>query len=221
MARYEEGRNGEDLFWDEGEPYEPYAAAGGGRVRTGQLDPEDASSFGEDEGDSWQRFFHEPVREPYGGAAGTGEAVPYGGRRFGYGRETPVAREYGQLYGHDQRNYGHRRDTYYAAHDAAPWWEVGRGAVDEDDGSGLHVGKGPRGYRRSDERIAEEVVERLAEASWVDASELEVEVSEGVVTLSGEVASRRERRAAEEVAAEVTGVEDVVNSVRVRRLPQS
>jgi hypothetical protein len=219
MARDDDRRDSDDPVWEEGEPYEPYAAAGGGRRRTGELDPGDASWVSDDEGDSWQQFFHEPVRRPYGGAAGTGEAVPYGGRRFAYGRETPVAREYGQLYGHQQRNYGHRRDTFYAVDDAAPWWEQGRD--DELLPEPWHTGKGPRGYRRSDERIAQEVVQRLAEAGWVDAGDLEVEVTGGVVTLSGEVSSRGERRAAEEIAAAVAAVEDVVNTIRVRRTPLS
>src|SRR5262249_14844820 len=35
----------------------------------------------EDSGDSWTQFFQEPIREPYGGASGSGEWRPYGDRR--------------------------------------------------------------------------------------------------------------------------------------------
>lgn len=79
-----------------------------------------------------------------------------------------------------------------------------------------YAGRGPRNYRRSDERIAEEVNERLGEHGYVDASDVEVRVEEGEVTLSGAVATRQEKRLAEEVAATVRGVSDVRNSLRVR-----
>jgi hypothetical protein len=212
MPRYEERRGPEELFWDE-EPPEPETPASGAR-RTGQLDPLRAGGPSDDEEDSWQQFFHEPVREPYGGAAGAGEHVAYGDRRHAYGRLSPAAREYGQLYGHAERNFAHRRDTYYASAGAAPWWDR---ELDPEVADGSLGGFGPRDYRRPDQRIEEEVVERLAEASWVDASDIEVEASDGVVTLAGEVEWRREQRAAEMIAAEVTGVVDVVNTLRFRR----
>src|SRR5688500_12730171 len=197
MARNDE-TNVDDLYWNEGEPLEPYDAAGpgSGRMRASGRAPWANDGEQEDSGDSWTQFFHEPVREPYGGSAGTGEMVPYGGRRFEYGRDTSAAREYGQLYGRDQRNYGHRRNTYYAADNATPFWEVG---PEREDTTPSFAGVGPRNYRRSDERIEEEVVQRLAEADWVDAADVEVEVSDGVVTLEGEVDTRAARRGAEDL----------------------
>src|SRR5262249_9623160 len=53
---------------------------------------------------------------------------------------------------------------------------------------GPYVGIGPRGYRRSDERIREDVCERFAEHGYLDPSELEVAVHDGEVLLSGTVA---------------------------------
>jgi osmotically-inducible protein OsmY len=44
-----------------------------------------------------------------------------------------------------------------------------------------------------------------------------VEVADGVVTLAGEVETRGERRAAEDVAAEVSGVVDVINRIHARQ----
>jgi hypothetical protein len=218
MARRDDERaDVDDLFWNEGEPAEPWDAAGpgGGRMRSGGHEPwatdPQQNMDAADPGDSWTQFFHEPIREPYGGAEGAGEAVPYGGRRFEYGRDTSAAREYGQLYGRDQRGFGHRRNTYYVADNATPWWEVGQR---EEEPPVSFAGVGPRNYQRSDERIEEEVVQRLADADWVDASEVEVEVSDGVVTLEGTVESRAARRAAEDLVAEVTGVADVINRLR-------
>ncbi|PTL79309.1 BON domain-containing protein [Vitiosangium sp. GDMCC 1.1324] len=73
----------------------------------------------------------------------------------------------------------------------------------------------PRGYQRSDERIREDVCERLMEGP-VDVGEVEVIVSDGEVTLSGTVQVRWQKRAIEDLAASVRGVHDVHNRVRVR-----
>jgi hypothetical protein len=214
MADYEDRRGPDELYWDEGEPGEPYVPAGGGRMRTGAELPYGAAWSEADSGHSWAQFFHEPVREPYGGASGSGEWRPYGGHRFSYGRESSANKSYGQLYGYEERNYGQRRDSFYADAGATPWWEGEDEPLAED--SGGFTGVGPHGYRRADTRIEEEIVQRLADATWVDASDVEVEVSDGVVTLAGEVETRGERRAAEEVAAEVAGVIDVINRLRAR-----
>lgn len=57
-------------------------------------------------------------------------------------------------------------------------------------------GKGPKGYKRSDERIREDVCDHLS-AGWIDASDIEVSVSEGEVTLSGTVTERRMKHVAD------------------------
>ena len=80
---------------------------------------------------------------------------------------------------------------------------------------GRYAGRGPRGYRRSDERIREDVNERLTDDWRVDASDIEVSVDSGVVTLAGRVDSRAEKRRAEDVAESVSGVTDVSNQLRV------
>jgi osmotically-inducible protein OsmY len=80
---------------------------------------------------------------------------------------------------------------------------------------GMYAGRGPRGYRRSDERIREDVNERLTDDWRVDAIDIEVSVDNGLVTLAGRVASRAEKRRAEDVAESVSGVTDVSNQLRV------
>jgi hypothetical protein len=82
-------------------------------------------------------------------------------------------------------------------------------------GTGPHRGKGPMGYQRSDERIREMVCESLAEDDQLDASHIEVAVSQGDVTLSGTVDDRRAKRDAEDCAYSVSGVRDVQNQLRV------
>lgn len=80
-----------------------------------------------------------------------------------------------------------------------------------------HSGKGPKGYRRSDERIKEEISDLLEQDHRVDASEIEVKVESGVVTLSGTVSDRRMKRLAEECIENSPGVQDVHNEIRVSK----
>ncbi|HEX8155256.1 MAG TPA: BON domain-containing protein [Thermoanaerobaculia bacterium] len=76
-------------------------------------------------------------------------------------------------------------------------------------------GRGPKGYQRSDERIHEDVCERLAMDHYVDASDIEVQVSGATVTLTGTVADRSAKRRAEDLVEAVTGVRDVQNNLRI------
>jgi hypothetical protein len=80
-----------------------------------------------------------------------------------------------------------------------------------------HRGRGPKGYRRSDERIRDDVNDRLTEDPYLDATEIEVAVSEADVTLTGYVRYREDKRRAERLAEDVAGVRDVQNNIRLRR----
>jgi osmotically-inducible protein OsmY len=84
-----------------------------------------------------------------------------------------------------------------------------------DTFGGPHAGRGPRGYTRSDERIREDVCDRLCEHGFVDASDIEVRVASGEVTLLGSVRSRQEKRIAEDITEQVTGVRQLHNELRV------
>ena len=79
-----------------------------------------------------------------------------------------------------------------------------------------HRGKGPKGYKRSDSRIQEDANDRLADDGSVDASDIEVSVKDGEVTLSGFVTDRWEKRRAEDCVDGVSGVNHVQNNLRVR-----
>jgi hypothetical protein len=78
------------------------------------------------------------------------------------------------------------------------------------------TGRGPRGYRRSDERIREELCDVLTEHPEIDASDIEVTVQHGEVTLSGMVEDRAAKHMAEQMAEEISGVDQVHNQLRVR-----
>ncbi len=79
---------------------------------------------------------------------------------------------------------------------------------------GTHSGKGPKGWKRSDESIKERVCECLEHDSHIDASEIEIAVADGVVTLTGSVEDRRMKRMAEEAIEHLPGVRDVRNELR-------
>jgi CBS domain-containing protein len=79
---------------------------------------------------------------------------------------------------------------------------------------GEHAGRGPKGYQRSDERIREDVNERLTDDPMIDASEINVTVQNREVTLTGTVRDRNERRRAEDLAESIPGVTHVQNNLR-------
>jgi osmotically-inducible protein OsmY len=82
-------------------------------------------------------------------------------------------------------------------------------------GRGRYSGMGPKGYKRSDERIREDVSDHLMEHPDLDASDVEVKVSKGEVALSGTVESRWAKRLAEDLAESCSGVSEVMNQLRV------
>jgi hypothetical protein len=96
-------------------------------------------------------------------------------------------------------------------------YEIGphSGGGDIALGPGPHVGRGPRDYRRSDQRILEDVCEWLRDDARVDARDIAVDVRDADVTLDGTVSDRRARRLAEDLACNVPGVRDVFNRLRV------
>jgi len=180
----------------------------------------------------------------YGPDLNTGRSRQYGGSGGGYGyygsaSEVP---RYGQgnygggfgTYTSDyERNYGsgsreahgqQRREQGYGNRER-DWWdratdEVSSWFGDEDAERrrrmDRHRGRGPKNYTRSDERIREDVSDQLTDDPLIDASDIDVSVSNQEVTLSGTVASRNERRLAEEVAEQASGVKYVQNNLRVK-----
>ena len=76
-------------------------------------------------------------------------------------------------------------------------------------------GRGPRGFQRSDAQIKDTVCERMSDSADLDATDIDVAVVTGIVTLTGNVPDRESRWLAEEVAGSVGGVRDVENQLRV------
>ncbi|HKR86873.1 MAG TPA: BON domain-containing protein [Phenylobacterium sp.] len=78
-----------------------------------------------------------------------------------------------------------------------------------------HRGRGPKGYRRPDERISEDVHDRLTDDPWLDATDIEVTVKDGEVTLVGHVDNREAKHRAERLVEDLSGVRHVQNNLRV------
>ena len=78
-------------------------------------------------------------------------------------------------------------------------------------------GRPPRTYKRGDERIRDEICELIARDSDIDASEVDIQVMNGEVTLSGSVENRGDKRDLEDLAERVFGVNDVHNNLKARR----
>lgn len=80
---------------------------------------------------------------------------------------------------------------------------------------GRYSGMGPQGYQRSDDRIREEINDRLTWHSEINATNIQVMVKSGEVTLEGQVEDRWQKRQAEDLADDVMGVKNVQNNLKV------
>jgi hypothetical protein len=79
-----------------------------------------------------------------------------------------------------------------------------------------HRGKGPIGYQRSDERQREIACELLTEDPRIDATDVDVHVEDGQITLTGFVDSRRTKFLIEDLLANSLHG-DVMNRLQIRR----
>lgn len=133
-----------------------------------------------------------------GGYGQGGSGRPSGGAAYGnYGGGMGYGDEYGSRYG-------------------SPGQGRGQWGSSQEQEFGQHRGRGPRGYRRSDDRIKEEVCDCLTDDDRLDATNIEINVKDGEVTLSGFVTNREDKRWAETLAERISGVKEVQNSLRVQ-----
>ncbi|HSN69394.1 MAG TPA: BON domain-containing protein, partial [Thermoanaerobaculia bacterium] len=72
-----------------------------------------------------------------------------------------------------------------------------------------HAGRGPRGYQRPDERILDDAHDRLERDGWVDATDIELSIDAGEISLRGTVETREMRRRAEAIVDSISGVRHV------------
>ena len=227
----ESGRGREGCYGESGGGGRGY---GGGR-ESERYNRESSSGGGRQSGREgywgrgWENERDDDTRESRYGSYGRSGAErgysegmrDYSQQRYNY----PTGFRSNESYG--GRSYDNDRDRYDRGEDRG-WWDRASDAVaswfgDEDaerrrrmDQQREHRGRGPKNYRRSDERIKEDVNDRLSDDYYVDASEVEVLVSNTEVTLTGTVNSRADKRRAEDIAESVSGVTNVENRLRVK-----
>jgi hypothetical protein len=139
---------------------------------------------------------------------------PYYKRGYESEKREPYYRR-GRRGGEEERGHLNRHGD-----EIRPWFggeEAEHRRRSDEMRRGVHAGRGPRGYQRSDERIREDINDRLTDDAYVDATDIEVSVNNSLVTLTGRVNSREEKRRAEDIVDSVSGVKDVSNQLRVGR----
>ena len=177
----------------EGHPYRPFGDTG-------------PTAYGDAYQDS--RYAWRPGPAPYGGGAPYAGAGGYGAARTAYAPRYDTGRPV------ESRSFLDRAADQVASWFGDPGAERRR---HEEELRAGHRGRGPKGYKRSDARILEDIHDRLTEDPYLDATDIEATVTGGDVVLSGIVPSREDKRRAERLAEEVSGVGDVQNNLRLRR----
>jgi hypothetical protein len=135
--------------------------------------------------------------EAYGSGRGSSDPTP------GVQRDWSGSRGQGGYGGPEERAYGEIQPERHGQ-------TAGLGS---SAGSGP---RGPKGYRRSDDRLREEICERIAQSERIDAGDVTVGVQDASVTLEGTIADRAMKYELEELVDRVTGVREVDNRVRIR-----
>ena len=128
---------------------------------------------------------------------------PHG--RIGFGWEGAFGSE---------GEFSARSDRIRPAHGAVHGLEGSGGGRAEQDNPPRQR-RGPKNYVRSDERIKDEIYERLTREQRIDASDVTIEVEGGTARLYGSVAHRQMMHWIEDIAADCHGVNDVENKLTV------
>jgi osmotically-inducible protein OsmY len=158
-----------------------------------------------------------PQQQRYNYPTGFRSTERYGERQRGYG-EREYGERSGREYDYDRGEEG--RGWLDRASDAVASWfgdEEAERRRRMDEQRAYRRGRGPKNYRRSDERIKEDVNDRLGDDYYLDASDVEVAVDNSEVTLTGTVRNRNDKRRAEDLAEAVSGVTNVENRLRVKQ----
>jgi len=158
---------------------------------------------------------------PYGDYEREGRNRPGAGSAGNWGSYPTRSGSFGELGGQGFLGGGPSGGQLAGGYGRGEWAGTGGRSREEEmqrRGGRSYAGRGPKGYRRSDERIEEEINERLERHPEIDATEIQITVKEGEVTISGSVEDRRSKRLAEDLVENVYGVKDVQNHLRT--IPQ-
>ena len=197
-----------------------YGASNWSSGRERDFDREDWNDRGDDRFDSGRTSARDFSGGGYAGGRGWERSGSYGSTSPNYGTRNSGIGQYSS--GRDVNFGPSGYDGYvepnrgFRNFDRDRDWERDRDSGESwGDKIGRFFGMGPKGYKRSDDRIREDVSEALHDDPNVDATNIEVQVREGEVTLTGTCSDRRMKRLAEDCAGRVRGVNDVHNQIRV------
>ena len=193
----------------------------------------DEQRYGEREGSErfspdWSREGSEPRRSDeqyYARNRERGGSSDYYSPDWPYER-SGQGRDEGRELRRDQRADAQRlgiddQESHYRGHyrrSAQPFSYPGGSGMLYSESLTLHgpySGRGPKGYKRSDQQIMEDACQRLERDGEIDASDIEVSAEDGVIVLRGTVQDRQTKRRAEECVESVYGARDVMNELRV------
>jgi hypothetical protein len=172
---------------------------------------------------SFDRASERGSERGFGGSSGTsGWQGSYGGGDYGRGASMgrPQGASQGVLGGRGGGMRGEGWGERMGGSDLGFSYRGHEGGVDLDD-RGPHYGKGPKGYKRSDDRVREDVCDCIARQGHIDASDVEVKVENGTVVLTGTVGQRHHKRVLEQMVERLHGVDDVRNELRLKREEQT
>jgi osmotically-inducible protein OsmY len=147
------------------------------------------------------------------GYPGSGYQGSSGGLQQGYGGGS-LGGQSGNLGSNEFGNYGASSGSSYGNYGSS-------GGMGQNLSGQGHRGKGPKGYTRSDDRIKEDICERLSDDPLIDASDVSIEAKQGIVTLTGSVDSRQLKHRIEDMIECCSGVKDVENRLTVKSGTQS
>ncbi len=134
-----------------------------------------------------------------------------GGDHHRWGQDLRRGSNYaGSGYYRDNGNYS--RGVYGSSYGSGVLGEGG-----QPGSSSWRDRNGPKGYVRSDERIKDDVCERLCQHQGIDVGDVSVEVSNGCVKLDGSVSSRDMKHRIEDIVDDCIGVQEVDNRLSVTR----
>src|SRR5690349_3952695 len=221
-----------------GENYGGGSSYSGGRESGSRYGRESSSGGGRESGREgywgrgWENDRDDDMRESrYGsyGRSGAERGYSEGMRDSSQRYNYPTGFRSGESYGNRGYDYGRENREGYDREGGRGWWDRASDAVaswfgDDEaerrrrmDQQREHRGRGPKGYRRSDERIKEDGNDRLSDDYYLDSSDVEVQVTNTEVTLTGTVNSREDKRRAEDIAESVSGVSNVENRLRMKQ----
>ncbi len=155
------------------------------------------------------------------GSHGYGSGREYRGYEGGEAGRREGARHWERGYGEGYGlSSGYADDQAYDSRYGASGYATGY-VSQRDEGRGhdqlrSYRGMGPKSYTRSDERVLEDINERLTEDDYLDASDINVRCVNGVITLEGTVAERWMKHRAEDLADASSGVKQVDNRLQVK-----